>query len=101
MRTMSYMRVLNFSTAVHCLMRELRYRPAKRDNACMLAVVSWKCDCGMNVKAMYETGGKTSLRCPESLCKNIHDVEGEITELWIKDDSTDWRPQEVRSLIVH
>jgi len=67
----------------------------------MLAVVSWKCDCGMNVKAMYETGGKTSLRCPESLCKNIHDVEGEITELWIKDDSTDWRPQEVRSLIVH
>jgi len=55
----------------------------------------------MNVKAMYETGGKTSLRCPESLCKNIHDVEGEITELWIKDDSTDWRPQEVRSLIVH
>ena len=66
----------------------------------MLAVVSWQCDCGMNVKAMYETGGKTKVRCPKSACTIVHDVDGEITDFWIKDDSADWRPQEVRSLIV-
>ena len=66
----------------------------------MLAVVSWQCSCGMNVKAMYETGSKTRIRCPKSLCKIVHDVDGEITELWIKDGSTNWQPQEMRSLIV-
>jgi hypothetical protein len=67
----------------------------------MLAVVSWKCECGMNVKAMYETGGTTKVRCPKSGCRIIYNVDGEISELWTRDDSTDWRPQEVRSLIVH
>ncbi|PYS03818.1 MAG: hypothetical protein DMG15_10725 [Acidobacteria bacterium] len=65
----------------------------------MLAVISWRCDCGMNVKAMYETDGMTKVRCPKVSCKITHIVDGEITKLWIKkDDSTSWRPQQATSL---
>jgi len=66
----------------------------------MLAVVSWQCDCGMNVKAMYETDEMTRVRCPKSFCKITHVVDGKITAFWIKDDSTEWQPHEVRDLIV-
>jgi len=66
----------------------------------MLAVVSWQCDCGMNVKAMYETNGMTAVRCPGSFCKVTHMVDGKITELWINNDSTDWRQHQFDSLIV-
>jgi len=30
----------------------------------MLAVVTWQCLCGMNVKVMYETGRVGSAACP-------------------------------------
>ena len=40
------------------------------------AVVSWQCDCGMRVKAMYETDGVTTVRCPNSFCKIPHIVDG-------------------------
>jgi len=66
----------------------------------MLAVVSWQCDCGMNVKAMYETDGLTRIRCPAEFCKITHPVEGKITELWIKDDSKGWRERQFSDLIV-
>ena len=66
----------------------------------MLAVVSWQCLCGMNVKVMYETNRKTKVRCPNSFCKITHTVDGKITELWIKGESAGWRGHEVRSLIV-
>jgi hypothetical protein len=66
----------------------------------MLAVVSWKCDCGMNVKAMYETGGTiTKLRCPNSFCKATHIVDGNIKEIWTN-DSTGWRPRDWSDLVV-
>ena len=67
----------------------------------MLSVVSWQCNCGMNVKAMYETGSITHVRCPNTFCKTTHIVDGEITELWIKDDSLNWRPYDFSNLIVH
>ena len=31
----------------------------------MLSVISWECDCGTHLKAMYETEGRTTIRCPE------------------------------------
>ena len=65
----------------------------------MLSLVSWQCDCGMNVKAMYNTDGITKVRCPNTFCKMIHIVEGKITELWIKDDSANWRPYDFAGLI--
>ncbi len=65
----------------------------------MLAVVSWQCDCGMKVKAMYETDGITKVRCPNAFCKITHIVDGRITELWTKHDSKDWRPYDFSSLI--
>jgi hypothetical protein len=55
----------------------------------------------MNVKAMYETGSITHVRCPNTFCKTTHIVDGEITELWIKDDSLNWRPYDFSNLIVH
>jgi len=68
----------------------------------MLAVFSWQCSCGMNVKAMYETDGITRIRCPKAFCKITHPVDGKIIDLWIKDhDASKWQPHEVSSLIVH
>jgi hypothetical protein len=68
----------------------------------MLAVISWQCDCGMRVKAMYETDGMTRVRCPQSFCNITYIVDGEVTELWIKPEQapTDWRRHEVASLVV-
>ena len=40
----------------------------------MLAVISWQCDYGMHVKAMYETDGMTTVRCPQSFCNITHIV---------------------------
>jgi len=68
----------------------------------MLAVVTWQCLCGMNVKTMYETDGVTKVRCPNSFCQITRAVDGKITELWIKGDSapTEWQRHEVAGLIV-
>ena len=66
----------------------------------MLAVVTWQCDCGMNVRAMYETDGQTRVRCPATFCKITHIVDGKITELWIRNDSTGWRERQFSDLIV-
>ena len=66
----------------------------------MLAVVSWECVCGMKVKAMYETGGMTRIRCPKPSCTATHIVDGVVSELWTKDDSKDWRAHDLQSLIV-
>ena len=66
----------------------------------MLAVVSWQCGCGMNVKAMYETDEKTTVRCPNSYCKITHIVDGKVTGLWIKDGPATWRPHIFTDLIV-
>ena len=66
----------------------------------MLAVVSWQCNCGLNVKAMYETDGVTKIRCPGPACTVTHTVDGNITALWIKEESADWRLHDFVSLII-
>ena len=66
----------------------------------MLAVVSWKCDCGTHVKVMYDTDGKTRVRCPT--CPKIHAVDGKISHLWVSsgNDDTKWTEQDASPLIV-
>ena len=66
----------------------------------MLSVVSWQCNCGMKVKAMYETDHLTEVRCPNAFCKITHTVDGQISELGIKDDGTDWQRYDFSTLIV-
>jgi len=50
----------------------------------MLAVLAWQCKCGLHVKAMYETTGITTVRCPDpqGKCKITHPIGGTITHLW-------------------
>jgi hypothetical protein len=66
----------------------------------MLAVVSWKCNCGLEVKAMYDADGQTVLRCPTVYCKTTHIITGKILTVWIKDDPADWRELPPANLIV-
>ncbi len=67
----------------------------------MFTVISWQCECGIKLKAIYETKGMTTIHCPKSSCKFTHIVDGGITELWIKDDSgsKDWRRQKLSSFV--
>ncbi len=66
----------------------------------MLAVVNWRCTCGLEVKAMYEADGQTVLRCPTPQCKTTHIIGGRITTVWIKEDPADWSELPSANLIV-
>ena len=66
----------------------------------MLAVISWECDCGTHVKAMYETDGMTTIRCPKPGCRTKHLVSGKVSELWVENADHVWTPHEVASLVV-
>ena len=66
----------------------------------MLAVVSWQCVCGLKVKAMYETDGKTTIRCPTPSCRATHIVDGKISEIWVDNDGNKWTAQDVAPLLV-
>src|SRR5438105_1912857 len=52
----------------------------------MLSVITWRCDCGLDVKAMYETDGMTTVRCPDlqGKCKITHPIDGKVTHLWVE-----------------
>lgn len=66
----------------------------------MLALVSWKCECGLRVKVLYDKDGRTIIRCPT--CPKIHAVGGKISHLWANDDGDEqnWTAQDVSRLIV-
>jgi hypothetical protein len=66
----------------------------------MLAVVVWTCECGCEVKVMYDTGGTTNIRCPNSDCKRTHPVDGKVSDLWLKDKDNAWREQDLAKFIV-
>jgi hypothetical protein len=66
----------------------------------MLAIVSWQCDCGAHVKAMYETDGHTVVRCPTPSCKTKHLIDGNITQFWVEDTERRWTMHDVSELIV-
>jgi hypothetical protein len=65
----------------------------------MLAVVVWECICGTHVKAMYETDGRTVVRCPNLLCDAKHIVDGHITHFWVQEENV-WKPRDVVPLIM-
>lgn len=66
----------------------------------MLSVISWECDCGAHLKAMYETEGRTTIRCPEPVCRARHLVDGKVSNLWVQDANHVWQGREVAPLIV-
>jgi hypothetical protein len=65
----------------------------------MLAVIVWDCICGNRVKAMYETDGKTVVRCPKPSCEAKHIVDGHITDLWVQKENV-WQHHEILPLIM-
>ena len=58
----------------------------------MLSVVTWRCDCGLHVKAMYESDGTTTVRCPDpqGKCKVTHPIGGRLTHLWRESSDQVW-----------
>ena len=65
----------------------------------MLSVILWQCDCGCVVKAMYETNGTSTIRCPKRSCTKTHNVEGRIVQIWAKNTDDFWQLQDALSLI--
>jgi hypothetical protein len=66
----------------------------------MLAVIVLNCECGAKVKVMYDTGHKTTVRCPKGLCKTNHVVPGQITHLWLEGHDQLWKALDVAPLLV-
>jgi hypothetical protein len=65
----------------------------------MQSVVVWTCNCGSEVKAMYDIDGTTTIRCPDVSCRTTHIVEGKVSKLWVRDFHKLWRPREVSDLV--
>ena len=57
-----------------------------------LSLITWRCDCGLHVKAMYETDGVTIVRCPDpqGKCKVTHPIGGRLTHLWRESSDQVW-----------
>ena len=68
----------------------------------MLSVISWRCDCDLHVKAMYETNGMTTIRCPDpkGKCKITHPVGGKVSHMWVETADQVWTAQNVAPFIV-
>jgi len=68
----------------------------------MLSVISWRCVCGLHVKAMYETDGTTRVRCPDpkGKCKITHAVGGKVSHMWVETADQVWTAQNVAPFIV-
>jgi len=66
----------------------------------MLAVVTWVCDCGTRVKTVYDSGGQTIIRCPQSGCEATRILHGGVKSVWTENSDGSWTPQSVASLLV-
>jgi hypothetical protein len=66
----------------------------------VLALVVWECMCGCKVKIMYDTDGRTTVRCPKPACKVTHVVDGKINHLWTEEGGRAWIDRDFLPLIV-
>jgi hypothetical protein len=68
----------------------------------MLSVMSWRCACGLHVKAMYDADGTTTFRCPDpkGKCEITHAVGGKLSHLWVETAEQVWTPKNIAPLIV-
>ena len=83
-------RFLDFQLSIIPANEEAERRTQKENN---LSIIAWRCDCGLHVKAMYETdGGMTTVRCPDpqGKCKVTHPIGGSLTHLWHESSDQVW-----------
>jgi hypothetical protein len=66
----------------------------------MLSVIVWQCECGCMLKAMYDTNGSTTVRCPKRPCQGTHKVDGRIVQIWAKDGGEFWKLQDAPALVL-
>jgi hypothetical protein len=52
------------------------------------------------IKVMYDTNGKTTVRCPNPSCQIAHVVDGKVTELWVETVDGRWTRHDVQTLVV-
>jgi hypothetical protein len=65
----------------------------------MLSVIIWTCPCGCMVKAMYNTGDTTVVRCAKPLCTSTHTINGKIVQIWTKESGDVWEVEELGRLV--
>ena len=68
----------------------------------MAAVVVWRCDCGVEYKAVFESSPKAmAIRCATESCKTRHIITGKVNQLFLQTTpGNPWRSLHVSEFII-
>ena len=68
----------------------------------MAAVVVWRCDCGVEYKAVFESSSKAmAIRCATESCKARHIIPGKATQFYLQTTTgSPWRSLHLAQFII-